>query len=416
MPRRIRRIVSGSVLLALATTAGLANAATWARGRTTPTLRELVAIDATAETSWPYGQEDVAGDGLATFAPSEQSIDVRTGYATTDATNFWVRAYVSEPSVVGSATTVFVFIDSDANANTGGPATSPDINTLLSSDPSPGGYEFCIGIRGNGVIDGIWAYRQPQAVWEAVPPGQQGERQGEAGSDFDPIRIADDTHGYVQARVHLATIGLGPACAANLFIRSVNTAPGLGNGDLDVGKAGACVPVDTNGDRIPDVLVPPTGCTRDEQCPDRGVCHDGRCIIAAPCETNAHCAPGYVCTADGRCVPQGGNACRTRDACDGLACVNGVCGACTPGGTDCGANRRCAPDGRCIAGGGPSDNPGGANGDGGVSLAPGEKVVGGAFNCSAGGAGAAELSVASSLAIAFVGWIQRRAKRKERRS
>jgi MYXO-CTERM domain-containing protein len=58
---------------------------------------------------------------------------------------------------------------------------------------------------------------------------------------------------------------------------------------------------------------------------------------------------------------------------------------------------------------------GGAAGDGGIALAPDEKVVGGAFNCSAGGgAGPAELSVAACLAVALGGWIQRRRKRKVR--
>src|SRR5688572_27522119 len=164
-----RFLIGGLSLLALAATEASAEGATWSNGRTTPTLREVVAIDATGETSWIYGQEDVAGDGLASFKPQEQSIDVRTGYAATDASTFWVRAYVSEQTSVGGNVTVFVFIDSDANPATGGRANAPEINALLTTDSSPGGYEFCIGMRGNGAVDGIWAYRQAQSRWDVLP-------------------------------------------------------------------------------------------------------------------------------------------------------------------------------------------------------------------------------------------------------
>jgi hypothetical protein len=400
MARMFRRATIGTLsILAALTIPTSALGATWARGRTTPSLRQVVAVDKTGETRWIYGQEDVAGDGLASFTPREQSIDIRTAYATTDPTTFWVRAYVSEENAAGSDMIVFAFIDADANPLTGGKASAPEIHPLLTTDPSAGGYEYVIGIRGNGTIEGLWEWRAGQTQYVVIPPGQ-GSRGAEAGRDLDPIRIGRRQHGYVQATVDLATIGLAPACGANLFFRSVNTAQGLGNGDLDVGQLGPCIPVDHNGDHVPDVIDPPAGCAHDDECPEDGVCQDGRCIVAAPCETSADCRADEQCTPDGRCVPQGGAPCTSNDQCNGLVCVNGTCGACTPGGTECGAEHRCAPDGRCVNGGG---------GDGDITIPADGRIVGGAFNCSThGGTGGTELTLGALLAVGVGGAISRR--------
>src|SRR5687767_14554534 len=74
-----------------------ARAQTWSAPRDTPTLSELVAVDATGETRWPFGTEDVAGDG-AMFGVAEQSVDLRDAYATTDDARLWLRAYVPSTS------------------------------------------------------------------------------------------------------------------------------------------------------------------------------------------------------------------------------------------------------------------------------------------------------------------------------
>src|SRR5262245_25967867 len=95
---------------AVALAAATAGAQTWIKPRTTPPLHEIVALDATGEAGWPYGFEDLAGDGQ-TFKQPEQAIDVRTAYAATDATRFWVRVYVADPDAVGAGVTVYVFID-----------------------------------------------------------------------------------------------------------------------------------------------------------------------------------------------------------------------------------------------------------------------------------------------------------------
>src|SRR6266568_3128588 len=151
----VRAGVAASILAASSASAG----ATWINTRTTPRLSEIVAVDATGETGWPYGQEDVAGDGLATFATPEQTVDIRTAYAATDTSRFWARVYFSDPNGVGAGLTAYVFIDADRNAATGGRAMGAEINPAFTTDPSPGGYDFVFAVGGNGAVAGIWEYR-----------------------------------------------------------------------------------------------------------------------------------------------------------------------------------------------------------------------------------------------------------------
>ncbi|WP_146655356.1 hypothetical protein [Labilithrix luteola] len=407
----LRRAITAAAIVATASTTLPAAAATWVGNRTTPSLREIIAVDATGETDWPYGQEDVAGDGLANFKLPEQSIDFRTAYAATDASNFWLRTYVSAADAVGPEVTVYVFVDADANSATGGSANAIEANALLTNDPTVGGYEYVVGIRSNGTIENVWQWRKTPAPagWQVVAAGND-TRVAETGKDLDPIRVLTRQHGYLQAKIALTTLGLTSVCNAHLYVRSVNKTAGLGNGDLDVGKASACVSVDSNGDHVPDIVVPPSGCTNDSQCPQNGVCENGKCIVAPPCVTTADCSANQQCTNDGRCVPQGGGACTSNDQCNGLVCASGKCAPCTAGGNECGPDNRCAPDGRCVAGPATGDGGNGDNGDadGGIALEPGERVVGGAFHCSAGRAGGSELAVLVLMGAAAIGTASRR--------
>jgi hypothetical protein len=367
----------GAIALAVASPAG---AATWAGGGMTPTLRQVVATDATGEPKWPFGQEDVAGDGAGTFGRAEQAADVRTGYAAADGAKLWLRAYVSDADAVAGDLTLFAFVDRDRNAATGGPAAAPEIDPRLTAVASPGGFDRVVGVRGDGTFVDLWAWSAERAAYEPVP-GARGRGAGEAGRDVDPIRIGADVHGYVQASVELAAVEVGAACEANVFFRTVNGAAAPGRpGDLDVGAFGPCVPADADGDKVPDVAVP-GGCADDDQCPNGGACEGGKCLVAAPCVTTNDCPSGRECTADGRCVARGGGACTTNEQCGGRVCKAGACAACAPGGDECGAGRRCNADGTC----------GGADGPGAPSLGPGGRVEGGAFNCGGarGGAGAA---------------------------
>jgi MYXO-CTERM domain-containing protein len=368
-------------------------AQTWVGARTTPALTEIVAIDATGEEGWLYGQEDLAGDGLGSFKQQEQSIDVRTAYASTDAARFWVRIYVSDPNAVGGNIAVYVFVDSDASIATGGPAIAPEIDPKFTADPSTGGYEHVLGIQGNGSISNVWDWIG-DAWTPLMPPPDATQAEAESGQDTDPIQINGVAHGYLQGVVDLDLVGLTQACNANLFIRSVNTS-GAGDGDLEVGKVAPCIPADANDDDVPDVIVPVEDCTSDDQCPDDGICVGGDCILAIPCLTDADCEPAEFCGPGGNCLPDPGADCTTTEECGDLVCVEGVCNACTPGGAECGPGYRCAPTGRCVA-----DTSTGS----GPPLGPGEQVQGGAFACSTSprtyGGAAALFLAGAGLAVA----------------
>jgi hypothetical protein len=360
LPSALRMARASLIATSLYLVTGAVRAATWSNASGTPALSELFVIDATGESGWPYGQEDVAGDGLATFAPSEQAIDLRTGYASTDASRLWVRVYVSDPNAVAPSLTAYVFVDADQSAATGGPAAAPAIDPALTTDPSPGGYEYVIGIRGNGTLSGLWEYRTLPAQYAAVNTNP-ASAAAEAGRDADPILLGATEHGYLQAMVDLGLIGLTRACSANLYVRSVDN----GGGDLEAGAASACVAPDANGDHVPDVVIPPGGCASDAECPAAGRCLDGACVVSPPCSVDADCAATDQCTG-GRCVARPGGTCMSGADCGDLVCAGGQCVACTPGGTECGAGRICAGNGRCA---------------GNVVLAPDERVEGGAFHC-----------------------------------
>jgi hypothetical protein len=370
--------------LALTLWAAPAAAQTWTGNRTTPVIDEIVAVDATGEPGWLYGQEDLAGDGVA-FMQQEQSIDIRTAYAVSDNARFWARVYVSDQNVAGGNVTVLVFIDTDRDAQTGGGADAAEIDAQLVNDPSNGGYEFVIEIAGNATISDIWAWDQPQGAFVAITTVGPNEAVAEAGQDLDPIGLFDLEHGYLQSRVDLGLVGLTSACNADLYFRSV-TSSGNGDGDLDVGTVAACTPVDANDDGVPDVIDPPGGCESDADCPADGICVDGECFIPDHCIIDGDCAADEVCT-NGICFPQGGGMCSDANDCVDLVCSNNTCTPCASGSGSCGPGRICGPDGRCLdgassgAGGGAGTGAGGGDG---LGLLPGDNVQGGAFTCALG--------------------------------
>lgn len=392
--------------LALGVAPRPAAAQTWVGARTTPRLTEIIAIDETGEPGWLYGAEDLAGDGLENFKQPEQSIDIRTAYAAADATRLWARAYVSDPNAVGGNVTVYVFIDADRSAATGGTARAPEIDARFTSDASAGGYEFVVGVSGNGSISDIWSWSEPTSQYDPLQ-WSAAEAEAEADQDTDPILIHGAQHGYLQAMVDLGLVGLTAACEANLYIRSVNDAASLGAGDLEVGQLAPCVPADANGDDVPDIIVPPAGCVADADCPGGGICEAGTCVLAVPCATDADCAADEQCSPDGRCVPRPSGSCSTSADCGDLICISGECAACTLGGAECGAGRRCSPTGHCITGTGPGGG-GGAGGDG-LGLNPGDEVRGGACACAAR---PAPDPGASAALLALAGLALRRRRRR----
>ena len=377
-PRYYRGIVKGNralaTAIAIATSAFVrdASAATWSQG-TTPRLGQIFSIDKTGETSWIYGAEDVWGDGLPTFLVPEQQRDLRTAYAAADQSRFWARVYVSNASAIDTSVTVYVFIDADKNTATGGGTVSSVLSPQFTTESSPRGYEYVLGLAGNGTIAAVWTWQQSTQSYVTVAT-QPNDTAAETGQDIDPIRIGAGDHGYVQGNVLLSIVGLTPTCDANLYVRS---AASSGPSDLDMSVSTTCVPAQTNG--IPTILIPPAGCTSDAQCPQGGVCSNGQCVLAPTCVTAADCPANQTCTADGRCVPTGGGSCTTNANCpNGLVCVGNACVACTQGQNQCGAGMTCAPNGACVP------STGGGGGDGG--LPAGSHVEGGAFNCAASGA------------------------------
>jgi hypothetical protein len=387
--------VVGALTVALGP--GVARAQTWSNARQGPDLVELFAIDRTGETDWVYGLEDVAGDGLDTFAQQEQSIDIRTAYASTDATQFWARVYVSDTAAPGGNITAYVFIDTDRNASSGGSAAATVIDPSFDSDTSNGGYEYVLGFRGNQSITGIWEFTAGAWAPKTFPPPQAA---AEAGTFLDPIRLNGDVHGYLQGKVNLDVVGLTQACSANLYVRTTNN---TGKGDLEVGQIAPCVPADSNQNGVPDPIEQAGGCTTDAQCANGGVCVNGACIFARACAVEADCPNGYTCT-NGRCVVKPtGTTCSATTECNGLVCTGGQCVACTPGGTECGSGYVCGPDGRCTnsSGTGPT----------GVTVAPGDEIQGGACACTMPGASGRGAFASALLALPLALFARRRRRR-----
>ena len=386
------RTVSFAAIAALSTNVA---AQTWVGNRTTPRLPELVAVDATGESGWPFGAEDVAGDGLGTFSTLEQTIDARTVYAATDAMQFWARIYFSDPDSVAPMLQAYIFVDTDQDAATGRSAAAPEIDPAFTSDPSDGGYEFVIAVSGAGALTSLWEYRAAQDDFMELN-ANAASGAAEAGVDVDPVRIAGPQHGYVQASINLSAAGLTQACDADLFVRAVSP----DGADLDVGDGFSCVPRDSNADGTPDVAEPPAGCTLDSQCPGGGRCVDGSCQPGTACATDADCAADELCADDGRCLARPGPACSSTAECGELVCTGGQCVACRSN-AECADDQTCSSTGKCTAG---------------VALAADEKVEGGALNCAAAsvpnhrgsGPDGNRRSYTLAMAAAAALWIRRR--------
>ncbi|WP_104984156.1 dickkopf-related protein [Sorangium cellulosum] len=367
-----------------------------------PILDEIVAVDETGEPHWPFGNEDVAGDG-DTFDEPEQAIDFRTAYAVADAGRLWARAYVSQQVSISADVTLFVFIDADRNQGTGGPAGGPPAETVLNpqftEDSSPGGYEYVLGVKGDGTRAGFWTFEAGAYV---ETPLMETQVSIEAGVDIDPVLINQANRGYTQASIELGVVSVSSTCDANLYFRSVNAAAALGPGDLDVGIAAPCVPADADDDRVPDVVVTPSGCSSDDDCAGNGVCVSGDCVLPVSCYEDVDCDAGEDCLPDGRCVPVASGTCTSNDDCGDLVCVDGQCTACTLGGDQCGAGERCAPTGRCVSGSA-SSGAGGPGGPDDPGIQPGDEVRGGACACATGpapyGGGALSLLAVGGLAL-----------------
>jgi hypothetical protein len=375
--RRVRGATHALVWsFALLLSSGPVAAQSWSATRARPALHQIIAIDRTGELSWPYGLEDVAGDGLAAQLEDEASVDLRTVYADATAERLFVRAYVVSARAPTERLTAFFFFDSDGDARTGGKASGEPFLPRLASDPSDGGYERALAVRGDGMALNAWGFDETTRNWNALSLAPDALR-GEAGTARDPLQLGVFDHGYVQASALHALTGLNATCGGRIFVR-LRHEEGMRSLSDETRDEVACrAPLDAYGD--PNV-VRAFRCTNDAQCPNGGRCRDDVCLWAYDCSADVDCRGGERCN-QGRCVGVVDAGCTSDAACDGLVCEAGRCVACAEGGPEsCAGGSACSPNGRCVD----TDDfvPTGS-----------DRVQGGAFHC------AAEPTAAGAIAL-----------------
>lgn len=402
--RALRSEFGLSVLASAVTLFAEPASAAWANNQTSPTALEIAVVDATGEAEWPFGVEDIAGDGLGAFTVAEQARDVRTLYVATDARRLWLRLFVSEGSAVATDLKAFVFVDSDRNDDTGGAASGETLDAALRSDPTGGGYDVVIAFTGDGT--GIELYTWDSAARDYVPATlRPNDAISEVGRARDPILFGAVERGYVQVAIDLSLIGITESCEANLFVRTVNATGAPGGVDENVGgRRAACVPSDGGVRGVPDIAEN-VQCSNDDQCPFDGICVGRRCVVAPACREDAECERGDVCSVEGWCVAAPGPECagNAANACGALVCENARCVACTESSVACAEGYRCAPNGRCVS----EDGSGSGDAKLPTTLDPEENVEGGAFHCGVARAPGSRVAL-FGLALALAGWAHRR--------
>lgn len=385
---------------AITSVPGSAHAQTWTESRTEPRLWQITSLDRTGEPGWPYGAEDVAGDGLAVFSPDEGATDVRSVYADADGERLWLRAYVAATDRPTASLSTYFFIDTDGRGDTGGPADGDVLEPSLGDDPTRRGYERALGVRGDGTSPLAWEWNAQQRAWVplAIKPA---DVRAEAGRARDPLSIGVVEHGYVQVDTLHAISGLDASCGGTIFVRTRNLAAApRAFGDDD--RAALCrVPSDVYGD---PVVLRDSTCRTDAECPANGRCRSGVCLFAYECSTARDCPPGSRCTVN-RCERVETQPCSASRDCNGLVCEGGACVACSEvGARACGAGLVCSPNGACVD---PDAFEPGSGGPG--------KVQGGAFSCAAVPAASAHGSFAG-LALALCLWWRRKTRPRPARS
>jgi hypothetical protein len=395
---RALSLVALTLFTLLKTSVG--SAQSWSDAREDPALFQIVTIDATGESGFPYGREDVAGDGLDMFSAAEAGADLRTVYASTDPMRLWLRAYLAASAAPGASLRAFFFIDADARNDTGGPAQGAPLDKALTKDPSSGGYELAVAVRGNGMVLGVFAWNAGMRAWLEDKDAAAPDVEAEQGVSLDPLAIGATRHGYVQLALAHSVSGLSQSCAGTFFVRLLDQGPAMRSFADDAPEEFAChAPEDAYG--VPIVLQP-DGCNSDTECPGAGSCRDGVCLVAYPCAGNEDCPSDYSCMQD-RCVRVVSGSCNEEADCDGLVCVDARCVACTENGARaCRSGLTCAPDGSCVD----THDVGGSGGNG--TQGPG-KVRGGAFSCAIS---TTQASLGSLLPLALGLIVLRRRRRR----
>jgi hypothetical protein len=406
-----------SVIALVASLSSTASAQTWSQQRERPALFEIVAIDETSQPLWIFGSEDIAKDGVGTYAADEAAVDLRSVYADTRSDGLWVRAYVASDVEPLPGAVAFFFLDNDSNAKTGGKAEGDLLFDGWSTDPSPGGYEVAVGMRGDGTALGVFSWDDTKDAWTRQPDKPVLVTL-ETGKARDPVRLSGDNHGYFQITLDSSVVELGDGCTGPLFVRLWNDATGMrafgDSSDVTICKAR----LNAYGD--PEILRS-NACDSDASCPANGKCRERTCVFEYECNKNDDCRADERCTGS-VCVRVVDKSCDAAADCDGLVCASDKCTACSDSGDRaCASGYVCTPGGTCIRPGatGAAGRTGGGSGSSGSAGAGGERVRGGAFTCAAFAEPTARSRTGSGV-IAFVGvaavWIGRRRRRLRHRT
>jgi hypothetical protein len=396
-----------SLLLLVLSSARPAAAQSWSGLFPRPALFQISSVDRSGEPAFPYGREDVAGDGLAMFGEDEAGSDLRSVYVDSDASRLWLRAYLAGTSAPAPTLRSFFFVDSDARAGTGGPAQGAELDEALTEDPTRGGYEHALGVDGAGTVLGVFDWDPAMRRWTENTSYRPPDVRTETGVDVDPLVFASAQHAYVQLSVAHSLSGLSQSCGGTLFVRVSNALSPTRTLADDAPDAFACIAArDDYGD--PVILQPPEGCSGDDQCPGGGVCRDDVCLIAFSCSDDSACPGDHRCEAD-RCVKVVSGSCDDAGDCSGLVCQAGSCVACSEAGARaCASGQLCAPDGTCRRPDGVGEPSDGENGGQSGVSGPG-KVRGGAFSCASASSSARSSGwLLALLALALRSYARRR--------
>jgi hypothetical protein len=386
-----RIVLLASIFVIGALGASSARAQTWSATRGRPTLWQITSVDATGEAVWPYGEEDIAGDGADAFEDDEAGADLRSVYADADAERLWLRAYVASEGLPSANAVGYFFLDIDANDASGGEAADAELWPELEEDPTAGGYERVIVASADGSLVGAFQWNEAANGWRALA-AQEDELRVEVGVEIDPIRIGAPVRGYLQVDIDHAVSTLDASCDGNVFVRLWHEdPPARAFGDDDDEGFECRLPTDALGD---PVVLREGECSDDDDCPAQGDCVDGVCLFTYECLFDADCPMGETCSS-GACVREVDADCTSDAMCEGLVCVSGSCAACADNGARaCEGDLVCSPDGSCVdtsaagsggasgAGSGGTGGAGGAAGAAGAMPPPGN-VQGGAFHCAA---------------------------------
>lgn len=339
-------------LVALCSFSASTQAQTWTLSRGYPALWQIAAVDGSGETGFPYGEEDVAGDGLRVFSAAEAAADLRTVYATADRNQLWVRAYVSaqEPPPLGVQ--LLLFLDVDENSRTGGPAERIADFFELPPDPSQGGYDLAVVTEAGAAPTQVLLWSAEEGLWVPLEAPELDVLGVERGLAVDPLRIGPAERGYLQVVVGHGLSNLNELCASRMFVRLVH-AEQTGPDEVALLVDDPLLGFECQS-RVPDyssvpVVLRSFTCGSAADCPGDSPCEQGVCLVELDCAVDLECPLAHEC-ADGRCVRVGEAACVDDRDCGGLLCVEGACQRCDSAAElRCDEERLCAPEGTCIS-------------------------------------------------------------------